>query len=278
MSPRTSRGRRAGGPSEPSLPLVPLLVGVIVAGLAIGALFSSLGSKAGGGPSATPPPVVAVATPGQERPTPMPYEPTPVPRRRLRTPDPALAPMPTSDPDATPRAEPSPTVAPPTARPRRTARPATPEPTEPPEPTAAPATPRPRAIRSAVPVGALATPAAAGTPASAAAGPDPGATGFPHDAEELVRSYYSALRASDPAAAYAALGAPVGGGKHGESTAPEAMVGPDTRIIRVEARGGADASAVDVSFRSDGVTYFGHYIVERTPAGPVIRSHDVIRP
>lgn len=270
MSSRTPRGRRSGGSSEPSLPLVPVLVGVIVAGLAIGALFSSIGSHSSGGePAATPSPPVVVVAPREAAPTPMPFEPTPVPRRRLRTPEPPSSPAPTVDPNAAGTLEPLPSVAPirraRTPAAERTPRPETPDPTEPPaEPLPPPPseTPTPGA-----PAPVVRNPA-----------PEPGVTGFPHEAEQLVRGYFAALKSQDPAAAYAALGAPVGGGRHGASTTAESMVGPAARIIHVEARGGADASAVDVSFRADGVTYFGHYIVERTPAGPVIRSHEVIRP
>ena len=39
--------------------------------------------------------------------------------------------------------------------------------------------------------------------------------------------------------------------------------------------GGVLGSASNVN---DGATYFGHYVVERTASGPVIRSHEVIRP
>lgn len=262
--------------------MIALALGVVVAGLGIGAFLSALQTRdhreratiAAATPSAplvTPVPqptrgAVAVATMvAHATPTPKPTpEPTPEP---TPTPQATATPRPTPEPTATPRPQPSATAAPkaterPTAAPRATDVP-TPAPTKPPTPRA---TPRP-----IVAVATARPPARPQTPA-----PTEEATGFVRTAQTTVRAYLGDLIAGNENAAYAALGkAP---GDPGAQLSEEAFIDRSAHITALRTTS-ADASGatVEAEIATARGTYYATYHVTNGPNGAIIDQHDYIK-
>jgi hypothetical protein len=265
MSEPPRRRRSASPPRRASrgpslLPTIALGIGVVVAGLGIGAFLSAVQRSAPSTPLAVPsnglPVVTPVAQPSRGpvaiativgRPTPTP---TPSPSA-----SPTAPPSETPTPAATPA--PSPTPAPaPTLRP--THPPATPEP-----PRVIPASLRPATVATVKPATGATAPAA-----------HPPAFGVV--AESTVHRYLDALIAGNENGAYAALGAAPG--DPNARLSEEAFIDRGTRITALHTtRSDATGATVEAELASAHGTYYATYHVISGPAGPVIDQHDYIR-
>jgi hypothetical protein len=258
------------------LPTIALGIGVVVAGLGIGAFLSALQNR---GPSSTTtaastqsslPAVtpVARATRGPIAIATMVAHPTPTP---TPTPAPTATAAATAIPAATATARPtaSPRAAlaavstptpPPTATPRPIETPA-PRVTEPPtaRPTVRP-TPRPTLPPTIPPTtAARVAQAAPGTPA-----------------EATVRRYLGALIAGNENAAYAALGAAPGDSN--VQLSEEAFIDRGTRITSMRTTSAnQNGATVEVEMTSSRGSYFGTYHITNGPNGPMIDQHDYIK-
>jgi hypothetical protein len=272
---------RRSSESSSLLPTVALGVGVVVAGLGIGAFLSAMQHRGAsttttstasqGAPVVTP---VARATRGPVAiATVVPHATdTPTPRPTA-TPQTTATPAATATPreTATPRATATPAGAAtvtPTPRATQTPRaaetkpPATPTPvvvTPRPataRPTPHPATPRPTLTPTAVPI-ARATPLT-----------------FAGIAQNTVRRYLSDLIAGNENAAYAELGKSPGDGGLSE----EAFIDRGTRITSIRTTSSdANGATVEVGLTSSRGSYYATYHVTNGPSGPVIDQHDYIK-
>ena len=265
-------------PSSSLLPTIALGIGVVVAGLGIGAFLSAMqhrGTTTSGTTVTTARSLPQVTPVGRPTRGPLALA-TPLPHA-TPTPAPTATPVPTTTPSRTPTATPHPT-----ASPRATA---SPYPTA--SPTAAPsATPRPSARPSAT--RAPATPLPASTPrpptprpterpapaVSAVARATP--LTFAGIAQNTVRRYLSSLIAGNQNAAYAELGkAP---GDPGASLSEEAFIDRGTRIISMRTTASdASGATVEVELSTSRGSYYATYHVINGPGGPVIDQHDYIK-
>ncbi len=266
------------------MPTIALGIGVVVAGLGIGAFLSALqhkettkwtqtGSAISGVPLVTP-----IARPSRG----------PVAIATLVAhPTPIATPAATSAPSATPTpartATPGP-VATSSAKPRAAA---TTAPTKPPAQTAAvstpvaatapPGTPPPPHRRTPPPV--VITPAPAPvtiTPAPQRVAQGPGGSTMGGEAQATVRRYLNALVSGNESAAYAALGAAPG--DPNARLSEEAFVDHGTHIVSMRTNASDPTGAtVEVELSSTRGTYYATYHVRNGPNGPVIDQHDYIR-
>jgi hypothetical protein len=284
MSETPPRRRRPGA-AQPagSLPLIPILIGVIVLGFAVGAGLSLLTRGSGAKtvalasptplamPFTSPPSAHATsAAPHAALATHRPAMPQPaalsVPRIAPATVTPATE-TPATEMPATERpATETPATEAPASAPPATRAPATPEPVR---RTPAP-TPRPRPARTPIPTPfATAPPTLTPTPPS---GPRIAAdTGFGKRAADLVRSYLDALIAGDDASARAALG---GSGTLGEKS----VVDANTTIASIDAESSGASAIVRVQLSTPRGPVFARYSVERNADGPFIREHSFTKP
>lgn len=278
-TPPPSR-RPSGSPSL--LPTIALGVGVVVAGLGIGAFLSAVQHRSAttsstsvthGAPLVTPVgrptrgPVALATVVAHQTPSPTPAA-TPTPRptasaKATATPVATATPRATPTPHATPTPRSTPTAAAtatPKPTPRATTTPhVTPTPAPAvatPRPTPRPATPRPTLLPTAVPV-ARATPLT-----------------FAGAAQNTVRRYLSDLIAGNEAAAYAELGKSPGDG----GLAEEAFIDRGTRITSIRTTSSdANGATVEVGLTSSRGSYYATYHVTNGPNGPVIDQHDYIK-
>ncbi len=265
------------------MPTIALGIGVVVAGLGIGAFLSALQHKettkstqtvsSAGAPLVTP---VARSSRGPVAIATIVAHPTPTPRP---TSAPSATPTPASTPRATASAKPR-AVA--TGAPTKPAAPtvavtAPSAPTPPAAPIAAPATPEPPRRRTPPPV--VITPAPAPvviTPAPKRIAQAPAANGMAGEAQATVRRYINALVNGNESAAYAALGASPG--DPNARLSEEAFVDHGTRIVSLRTNASDPSGAtVEVELSSTRGTYFATYHVRSGPNGPVIDQHDYIR-
>jgi hypothetical protein len=270
--------------SSSLLPTVALGVGVVVAGLGIGAFLSAMqhhGAKTTTSSStavvSTAPVVTPVVRPtrGQvavatvvPHPT---FSPTPAPTQSA-TAEPTQTPKATPSPRATPtpRATPSPRATP-TAMlkttPRATVTPhAAPTKSSASEPSVF--TPRPVASPTRIP-----TPHPTPMPTAAAVARATPLT-FGGIAQNTVRRYLSDLIAGNENAAYAELGKSPGDGGLSE----EAFIDRGTRITSVRTTNSdGNGATVEVGLTSSRGSYYATYHVTNGPNGPVIDQHDYIK-
>jgi hypothetical protein len=258
------------------LPTIALGIGVVVAGLGIGAFISAFQNKSAdttttvrtGVPQVTPvaqrtrgPVAVATAVPHPtESPSPTPSPlPTASPRASA-TPRATATPQGTATPRATPTAAPTATAAA-TATARPTETPAARPTATPVVVTPRPATPRPTVVPTARP-----------TPRATAAPPTP--LTFAGAAQNTVRRYLSDLIAGNENAAYAELGKSPGEGGLTE----EAFIDRNTRIVSVRTtHSDANSVTVEVELASGRGNYYATYHVVNGPGGPIIDQHDYIK-
>ena len=266
---------RRNSESSSLLPTVALGVGVVVAGLGIGAFLSAVQHRGtnttttavvSSAPAVTPvvrstrgPVALTTVVPHPTfSPTPR-ATPTPQPTATATataTPRETLTPRPTATPagaaTAAPTPHPAETKSPATPTPvAATPRPATPHPATP-----HPATPRPTPVPTAAPV-ARATPLT-----------------FGGVAQNTVRRYLSDLIAGNENAAYAELGRSPGEGGLSE----EAFVDRGTRITSIRTTNSdASGATVEVGLTSSRGSYYATYHVTNGPSGPVIDQHDYIK-
>jgi hypothetical protein len=258
--------RASRGPSV--LPTIALGIGVVVAGLGIGAFLSALQSK-NGTPFATPSGGLAVVTPVAQ-PTRGPVAiATIVSHAR-----PSATPQPTPSISAAPTASALATAsAAPSAEPTRTAHP-TPSPTA----AAAKATQRPSARpealaaarTTAAPIPVYVPPSVAPRVAAATVRP------FAAQADSTVRRYLDDLIAGNESGAYAAFGTTPG--DPNVSLREEAFIDRGTRVASVRTTHvDATGATVEAEIVSAHGSYLARFHVSGGPSGPVIDGHDYIR-
>lgn len=284
------RSRRSSPPSQrSSLPLVPILIGVVVLGFIIGAGLSLAGRRGGGdrtviaNVAATPVPTLAPVTPA----------PAPVAATEAASKADVVSPPPSEAAAAsvaTPhaaatqaRATGVPTHAPaiaavasaaPATAAAPTAGPATSMPVK---ATASPRTvARPVATAKRVRVAAAgATDVAARAPVSpaAAAGEaapvasDDADSDFARLASAVVRQYVAAIERGDTSTAYAAFGPGAAGNVR---LLESGTLDASTRIQHLEARSAGDNATVNVDLKTAKGRYFGQYTVHRTESGAAL--------
>jgi outer membrane biosynthesis protein TonB len=249
-----------------------MCLGVVVAGLAIGALIAVFMQRSTGAPVVASNPVAAAsATPLGAEPSALPSPPPVViatiapPRTPRPTPPPTDAPSPTQEPTAPPTPPPT--------------RPPTPAPT----PRAAPAAVAPAATAERTPASTpRATPSdAAATPAPAATTAAPVATApastatvasaYDEHASAVVRRYVDALIAGDDKTALNALG---GSGTLSE----QAFIDPSSRIVTMKVtRIDASNASVGCEIASAKGHFYATYRVTAATSGPYISEHDYIK-
>jgi len=265
--------RRPPSSSSSWLPTIALGIGVVVAGLGIGAFLSAMQHKETqtatstrtgpvlGSPQLTP---VARATRGPVAIATLVAHPSPAPSpSATASPKPTVRPSATITPKATPRA---------TAAPRPSATPAAIQTAPPPtrEPAATPVpiviTPRP------------ATPRPAPTPATEVVVtpvPRPAPLTFSGIAQNTVRRYLSDLIAGNENGAYAELGKSPG---DTGALSEEAFIDRGTRILSVHTTSTDPTGAtVEVRLSSARGEYYATYHVANGPTGPIIDQHDYIK-
>jgi hypothetical protein len=268
-----------------------MFLGIVIAGLGIGALLGAFQQRSQAGPplgQTTPAPVitpvaqergpVAIATLEPPHTEPPADESSPVPSPSQSSAPPRTAAPVTAAPTAAPAALESATpssattpVSPPTPVPAAAAT-ATPVPAPSRTPAATPSirpTLRPSPTPSAVPAPtakpATAPPIVGGQPLQI--------TG---SAPKVVQRYIDALVRGDEASAYAALGgAP---GDAGLTLSEEAFIDPNARVASLKTTPVSPMEAqVDAEITSGRGTYVATYRVRFGPKGPYIVSHDYIK-
>ncbi len=95
------------------------------------------------------------------------------------------------------------------------------------------------------------------------------------DAGGLVRRYLGALIAGDETAAATALGVDASRGLH---LAEEEFIDRSTRITGLRTHTSGNSVTVETDIEATSGSYFERFLVERGPAGLVIREHDFIKP
>jgi hypothetical protein len=245
-----------------------MFLGIVVAGLGIGALLGAFAQRGqSGSPTAhysvapevttvpqAPRGPVAIATlapPHTAEPT---DEPTPTPE-----PSPSETPAESPSPQASATPRPSPAA---TVTPAATATPVpTPLPTVRPTPRPLPsATPRPVAVAPSTP-----PPIVGGEPLSIAS-----------SAPAVVRRYLNALMGGDESGAYAALGG--ASGDPGLALSEESFLDPNAKIDSLKTTAVSPMEAqVDAEITSAKGTYEATYRVKYGAHGAYITSHDYIK-
>jgi len=242
-----------------------MFLGIVVAGLGIGALLGAFAQRAqNGSPTAQvsvapdvtmvpqaprgPVAIATLAAPHTEPPT--------------EPPTPAPEPSPSATAAATDVPSPSPSPSEPAPESTPTP-PSTPRPTPP--PTAAPtARPTARPVAAATPA-ATAAPIVGGEPLSIAS-----------SASAVVRRYLDALLRGDEAGAYAALGGAAG--DPGLTLSEESFIDPSAKIDTLKTTPVSPMEAqVDAEITSAKGTYEATYRVKYGPHGAYITSHDYIK-
>jgi hypothetical protein len=246
-------------------------VGVVVAGLAIGALVAILMQRSGERPPlAQAPAVVVTSTPGL------------VPATRPPLAIATLEPTRTERPSPTPTATPERTAAPPSPSPRPTVERTT-QRAQSQSPTAQPAriareTERastPPAVISSPSLRPTSTPAATSTPTSPPAAPSSPPTEshsvYDEHAAAVVRRYVDALIRGDQPTAYAALG---GSGTLSE----QSFLDPTARIVSLKVtRIDASNASVGCEIATAKGSYYVTFHVTAATSGPYISQHDFIK-
>ena len=247
-----------------------LIIGVIVAGLGIGALVSAFQNRA------TVPELGATSIPQV---TPVPQPPV-TPLVRL-TPTPEASPSPTDSPSSTPSPSPAPSRTPspsPTPIPSATVAPTATAASSPsPSPLASNSVPsyaKPAAAVTAAPrpiVVATVVPALAPVVRPVVAPPNP-----PDAATALVRRYIDDLIAGDESGAYAALGGT--SSDRSLSLKEEAFLDKDAHITSIHvSRADASGATIDAEITSTRGSYVATFHVTSGPNGAIINQHDYIK-
>jgi outer membrane biosynthesis protein TonB len=240
---RDSPRRRRDDEPSGGIPLFPLILVVILAGLLLGGVLAHFF----GGSTGTPKPaqsVIAIVTPPPTA-APLAILPSPspsalVPKSPTSSPSPTIAPTPspahspTSSPTFSPSPTPKPTLKP---VPKATAKPAAPRTPKP--------QPKPTAAAKSAPVLS-----------------DPAAT--------VVRSYLQAMAQGDRQAASAYLA-------NGEPTESFLNAGAAIGSIRSTALGGS-RYRVTADVRASGMEYYETFTLEPGPGGLLITDHYWIKP
>lgn len=276
-NPPTRRSRRSPN-GDSSLPIIPILIGVIVLGFVIGAGLSLAGRH-----DVTL--VAAVSPPPQANRTFAPVTPAPTER-------------PTAQPTQAPTEKPSrvsatfaPSSATATVVDKATLRPRAV--TAAPAASFASATGRPIARDTSSPAAAVAQASVTLSPASpgeasstlvpapvsnASAGGTQADSAFAKLSAAVVRQYLEAVKRGDQDGAYAALGASPG--SKGASLSEAGVIDSQTRVGRIDAHAAAnDDALVSVQLQTASGPYYGQYTVHKTDTGAaVIVAHSIVKP
>ena len=245
---------RGGG-----LPLFPLVLIVIFAGLLLGGVLAHFFGGSANGPKATPAPV-AVLPSAIPTAAPPPVRPIASPRATsaaAASPTPAATPRASASPAATPSSSAAPS-APSSARPAHTA---------PPKPSPTPTL----KVTLATPAKIVFTPKPAASPAKAAnATPAPNyVSAAPDQAAGIVRSYLGALARGDRATATSYLASGLPG---------EVFMDSNARVVSVHSTG---ESASQYKVAADVLTSTGEYyltfVLVSGPGGLQITDHYAIK-
>lgn len=268
--PRRRRSPESPPPAGPSrgggwVGLLAIGLGIVVAGLGIGALLGALHERGSSAPAsitlATSAPV-STRAPERKR-APIAIATIVAPRTPRPSPTPTVMPSPRATPTEKPSARPSDTPKPmPTVKP-------TPEPTV--KPTAVP-TRKPVAVVAPTPTPRQ-TPTPTPTPTST---PVPAPPGIAGAAVGVVRQYIGALTRGDEPTGFALLGgAP---GDRGLSLSEQSFLDPTARItsVRVTPIDATDAK-VECEISAAKGTYFATYQVTSGPRGTYIAQHEFIK-
>ena len=280
-NPPTRRSRRTSN-GEPSLPIIPILIGVIVLGFVIGAGLSLAGRHdmtvvALASPSAAAIETLAPVTPApSEKPTP---EPTAAPAQSTEGPvsNPAVASAPalvaTTRPKPLRRAPPrAADVAPAQSMPPAAVVAA----------SASPKAAHVAAVATEVAATAAASVTASGanvaSSASGASNVVQADSAFAKLSAAVVRQYLEAVKRGDQDGAYAALGSTPGA--KGATLSEQGVVDSQTHVGRIDARTAANDNAlVSVQLQTPNGPYYGQYTVHKTETGAaVIVAHSIVKP
>ena len=267
--PRRSRRTPPKG-GGPSLPFVPIIIGVVILGFVIGAGLSVVGNHGAQNGSVA----FATSTPQLQ------------PTFGTVTEAPAeTSPSAIPEPSRTPRVTPIGTRPAATPSPARSARLAAASPR--PAPQNSPARPAPSVAGTVAPAArvtaeptVVATLAPTDAPPATLA-PTPSVVAVDADGQfsrlagSVVRQYLLALAAGDTESAYAALAQPPG-----PAGVPErGAVDSSLRIEKIQARGTDSAASVSVDVTTASGPYYGQYTVHRSATGAaVIVSHTFAKP
>jgi cytoskeletal protein RodZ len=259
-SPSSPQQRRTSREGNGILPTIALGVGVVVAGLGIGAFLSALQSKSAGAPGPAPSGVLPVVTPVAQ-----PSRGPVAIATLVGHPSPTPTPEPTDTPEAT-------------DTPISTATPAaTTTPSAPARATAAP----PRAVPTPVVVTPVPAAHAVATlpsyaehePARPAERP---AEGFGAQAQATVRRYLDAIISGDENTAYGAFG--VSPGDPNIQLTEQGFLDSGARITALRTRHvDATGATIEAELSTARGAYEATYHVSRGPNGPVIDQHDYIK-
>ncbi len=251
------RRRRRKTTRARSLPLIPILLGVIVLGLAFGAGLSVLTQLESNAP-------IAVVT---------------------AAPTPSIVPLLRSTPSPVPRTRVAKIVASPAAWPSATAQRvalATPAPNAEPSVAATAKATAPRALVTAAPhalevitpVPTIPPYAVVATEQPRAAPSDEADSDFARVSAAVVRAYFASLVRGDDASARAVL-TPSQRGNLGE----KGFVDSSFHITSLDAHGTGDSATVNVDLATSRGEYFEQFYLRRSPTGAaMIVEHTYIRP
>jgi hypothetical protein len=271
--------------------LIPILLGVVVAGFAIGAILSLIGrnttaasvANAPASPLAAPASAAPLVAASDAPVTATPKKVGPV-RRPAAAPSPTVAPKPTAEPTASA----APSLAPAAQASAEQTPAATPSAVRTPAPAPLATTLRVAATQAPAPVIARSLPASAPRPAVTARPAPLPATGAPgpeieadsefsRTAASVVQAYLEALARGDDEAARASLAAPAGSAA--AQLSEKAFAGPDMHIAKLEAHGTSDDARVDVDIDTPRGAYFAQFYLKKTGSGAVaIVNHNFIKP
>jgi hypothetical protein len=268
-SKRSSGGGTGGGGP---LPFAAVAIGVIIAGLGIGALGSALMNRNTTPTFPTSAPVVT--------PVPQPSPVTPAPTL-APTASPEPTPSPTAAPARTPKPRPVPTAAVSAAivaSPSPQSASAAPAVSPSASPTTHPAPVVPKPIATVVPAAAptlapTTHPAPAATVAAAASAPPARpVAGSADTALSVVRRYLDSLIAGDEAGAYNALGGTAG--DRNLDLKEEAFLDKDAHITSMRA---SHSDATGATVDAEITTARGSYVATFRVANGIIAQHDYIK-
>jgi hypothetical protein len=278
------------------LPTIAIGLGVVIAGLGIGALVAVLMQR--NTPKVTPVAMVTSTPATPARPIPPTRLPAPITIATLMPPHTSQSQSPSPPPSATPSPATTPSLEPsvePTSRPTLvpTAKPSLVTAARPPrepvlKPSLEPAPREPNTSSAAVVAAATSTPRAAPSEPAQTPAPEPSRSpaesaatlaapvqtqsGYDERASAVVRRYLAALIRGDEKTASAALGGNAG------ALSEQAFLDPSARIVSLKViRLDASNASVGCEIASAKGHYYATYRVKAASGGPYIAEHDYIK-
>ena len=234
------------------MPLIPILIGVVILGLAFGAGLSVLTQRESNAPIAV---VTAAPTPGLTPPpqaSPAPAA-TSTPRKRIAKTQSTSSAAPLASPKRLALASPSAATSSPSAR--------------------AHGSSAPHAVDAVTPVPSR-EPAIVATAEPRSPPTDEADSDFARLSAAVVRAYFASLARGDDAAARAALDP-----SKPRDLGEKEFVDSSLRITSLDAHGTGNSATVNVDMATTRGEYFEQFYLRRSPAGAVvIVDHTYIRP